>query len=96
MPRDIKSVTSLVPHVDVGKIFKYSMDGGKTWRYVKITEDTLRRYSDGSSGFEAVAEVRPGGGQASHALTTLGFQQGMIVREASDAEIAGKKWSFER
>jgi hypothetical protein len=96
MPQDIKSLTSLTPYIVVGKVFKYSMDGGKTWRFVKIVENAPRRYNDGSTGFEANAEIGPKGGQASHALTTRGFQLGMIVRAASDSEIAGKRWSFER
>jgi hypothetical protein len=95
MSEDIKSLEELTPLVSVGKVFKCSIDGGKTWRFVKIVLDQVARFQNASTGFDAVAERSPKGEQACWPLTTRGFQLGMIVREATPAEATGKHWSYE-
>ncbi len=95
MPQNIKSLTTLVPHIAVDKVFKYSMDGGETWNFVKITRAEVERFNDASSGFPATAERTADGGHRTHPLTHLDFLRGMIVREATPEEARGRMWSFE-
>lgn len=95
MPKDIKSLKELAPLVSVGKIFKYSMDDGVTWQFVKIVYGKVARFQNATTGFDAVAEYSPRYGSACRPLTTSGFGRGMIVREATAEESTGKSWSYE-
>ncbi len=96
MPGDIRSLNDLAPHARVGATFKTSRDGGTTWEYVKVTHAAVERFSDGSRGYPAHAEVKPGGGHGCAELTDRDFSRGVIVRVATAQEVQGKKWSYEQ
>ena len=95
MPQNITSLDQLAPHARVGATFKFSRDKGATWTYVKLTRETVERFSTGARGYAANAEVTPSGSHGCRELTDRLFREGAIVRVASEEEVRGKKWSYE-
>lgn len=79
-----------------GKIVKYTYDGGKTWRYTKITSRGPEYFRGGSFGYNTNEEVLPNAQtHGSHALTDDSFKKGLVARPTSDEETKDMKFSYE-
>lgn len=91
----IRSLRELARHNRPGQIVKYSMNGGQTWKYVKLLGRPLQEFVHGERGYPANQEVGPDGVHAYRPLTEGAFHRGMVVLPVWGREAQGKKWSYE-
>ncbi len=96
MPRVIRSLDGLAPLDARQAVVKYSTDNGKTWDYAKMDGLGKRSFSNGSTGYGVHRELSPHGTHIDSVLSDHDFAAGIQVKEATAAEIRGKKWSYER
>jgi hypothetical protein len=103
MDKRLRSVEDLGRHL--GRVVRYSTDGGNTWSYSRIRTNNQNPIPIGDSeGFQTNCEVMEDGVHNGLGMTHLSlkrdlldwlFRRGLIVVLASDEEVKGKRFSYE-
>lgn len=91
----ITSLDDLKPHL--GKVIKYSTDGGTKWHYAILHKESLTSFSDGSTGFCITSEVLPHTKVHSRlSITDQHFEAGILVRLTNNEEVKNIVFSYDR
>lgn len=92
---DIRDLAGLLPFL--GRPVKYTQDGGQTWEYALLWNSPPEEFDNGSHGFAMDCEVTPGSGVHSRgSFTNRDFKRGLLVRPATDEEVKGIRFSYDR